>query len=316
MGACNLRSARRRKTSFRCRAFTLIEVLVVVAIIALLVAILLPSLTAAREVARRTVCRCNLRSFGLAMTYYAEDTRQKYYMYNIPYEFKTGNWPEDVGNKDVIGGDSVVALALDMNSIGKPGSPGYNADALVGSPNKKYIRDWKELTCPSTKNQVRRAVDLNGNANNADLESGDKNDEGSHSYEFWNGFQKYDFAGPGSVKIGSITRLYSNSAEDTDKDGFPDCLKRPKIVAKRATNIILVLDGDDPRPGAPGDHNNFPDDPYDNHGAAGWNMLFGDMRVAWITPKQTYQALNRSDMDVSAVPPEYVPSGGTPPGGG
>jgi len=43
------------------RGFTLIEVLVVVAIIALLVAILLPSLSAAREGARATVCGTNLK---------------------------------------------------------------------------------------------------------------------------------------------------------------------------------------------------------------------------------------------------------------
>lgn len=52
------------------RAFTLIEVLVVVAIIALLVAILLPSLTKAREQTRRTVCASNTRQIGIALNMY------------------------------------------------------------------------------------------------------------------------------------------------------------------------------------------------------------------------------------------------------
>ncbi|GMU22437.1 MAG: hypothetical protein AMXMBFR13_25230 [Phycisphaerae bacterium] len=47
-----------------CAAFTLIEVLAVVAVIALLLAILLPSLSRARTQAGRTVCRSNLRTLG------------------------------------------------------------------------------------------------------------------------------------------------------------------------------------------------------------------------------------------------------------
>lgn len=57
------------------RAFTLIEVLVVVAIIALLVSILLPSMRAARENARYTVCMSNLRQMGMVNRLYLQDNR-------------------------------------------------------------------------------------------------------------------------------------------------------------------------------------------------------------------------------------------------
>src|SRR6478609_9116964 len=97
------------------RAFTLIELLVVIAIIAVLIALLLPAVQQAREAARRTQCRNNLKQIGLALHNYHD----AYQLFPPGYVDRNGN-PDLTPDNDLgpgWGWASFILPQLDQGNV-------------------------------------------------------------------------------------------------------------------------------------------------------------------------------------------------------
>src|SRR5437762_2546340 len=73
------------------RAFTLIELIVVIGVIAMLAAILFPVFAQARRAARKTSCQSNLRQLGMAFHLYAQEYDERLPPYLTPVKYQ-GVW--------------------------------------------------------------------------------------------------------------------------------------------------------------------------------------------------------------------------------
>jgi prepilin-type N-terminal cleavage/methylation domain-containing protein len=141
----------------RRKAFTLVELLVVIAVIALLLAIFIPALGRARELGQRAVCLSNLRQLTLAWLQYAEDN----------------------GGKLVLGSSSLSPEHVGWISYAfhRPES----RSALWEDPRKgllwPYLRNIDIYRCPRGRRGHASTYGIVGGANGSDLNAGGTNAE-------------------------------------------------------------------------------------------------------------------------------------------
>lgn len=118
------------------RGFTLLELLVVMAIVAILAALLLPAFSRVKESARATVCKSNLRQFGIGLSLYTED-----HGYYPPHAYR----PTDLAT-----GPRFQVLFIDTY-----GWPGYLLPYLSGNrnifrcPTRRFEFDWPTNRTPN-----------------------------------------------------------------------------------------------------------------------------------------------------------------------
>ena len=122
--------------------FTLIELLVVIAIIAILVALLLPAVQQAREAARRSSCKNNLKQIGLALHNY-HDTYSAFPPGNVIRSHHSTAWVHLLPQLEM--GNVYDQLDFDPNIAFWFGHPnaGVNRPALNGTKVPAY-------SCPSS----------------------------------------------------------------------------------------------------------------------------------------------------------------------
>ncbi len=139
----------------RRKAFTLIELLVVISIIALLLSILMPSLSKAKEVARRIVCSSNQSTIAKGLFSYATGSDDK-----LPISAYNGGGIDLTGSSFHDPWSSFIAYTIDMSQpfgshiTGGPWGMGYLYDTGVVDVAKSFY-------CPAIPKYSRSVVVAN-----------------------------------------------------------------------------------------------------------------------------------------------------------
>lgn len=118
------------------RAFTLVELLVVIAVIAILMAILMPSLQKVRKQGKAIVCRANLREWGLVWAMYTEENEDTFPHYVGP------DWMDWV--RDYYAGvDELLYCPMTRKTLDEGASPTYAVITSGGRRRGSYaMNEW------------------------------------------------------------------------------------------------------------------------------------------------------------------------------
>lgn len=236
------------------RGFTLIELLVVIAIIAILVALLLPAVQQAREAARRTSCKNNLKQLGIALHSYNDVHKLFPFMRG-----GTAGATSTTGNRNTISGFVMLLPFLEQAPLYKDIQNGRDRDGSMSVPRggpAPWISGydpWRAqipfLLCPS------------------DVKS--KSPTGQTSYRFCQGtysrnsHAQHSARGWGTNEIDGLFGMWTNNGIDDIIDGTSSTLamgERCRGIGANFSRNREILSGFAVLTGLVGDYANLQSD--------------------------------------------------------
>lgn len=191
-------------------AFTLVEILIVIAIIALLAALLFPAFSRARESARQTTCVTNLHQISIAVQQYFQDERR------YP-DSLVDLLPEGAKYDDGTGTNTAV-IPVNVSGYLKNGSDGLlcpNDDLDNTTPRSSYgsLKKFPNTPVASASPAVTgTTADPNG-------------DVGKYAYNYW-GYDTDGFAYPDAPSVAAANfdasaLVYPKVVKTTQGSGGP-----------------------------------------------------------------------------------------------
>ena len=204
-----MKKAKLRKWS----GFTLIELLVVIAIIAVLIALLLPAVQQAREAARRTQCRNNLKQLGLALHNYHDNYGR---FPKCAYWYSAASYTNGIAQNPQPRNYSWISMILPFIDQGPfYNSINFNAPAFNQLINGQKLQSYTfpAFKCPSDPGDTNRHG------------IGWTNYSGSQGYDWWyrpGSSLQGVFSLETHTKMGMITDGTSNTIAiaETSTKGF------------------------------------------------------------------------------------------------
>lgn len=200
------------------KGFTLIELLVVIAIIAILIALLLPAVQQAREAARRSTCKNNLKQVGIALHNYHDVAR------TFP--------PGSLFGDDEYGWACMILPYIEQaNLYNKLDFTGQGPDITI--PLQPGVTDQiiPIYLCPSNSMSLTHSpIRAGGGHNGADV--------GGHA--------RNDYSGSAGTSAGSVTGMFGKIKDTLSPTKIRDILDGSSntiAVGEAYTQFMREIDG-------------------------------------------------------------------------